>query len=203
MNIEGSYLSNFNFLANKPTLSFVSALKVDFIYPATVDQIYLRKDTSATSISYAYIRLWKTPISIVQNFFNQGNFFFDNPTNMLFSYYDFRIHRQSATTINLYESLKEVITNSVLTITTGYDIDDSITVQCGKTTMIDDTKSYPDCIQTKILKSPSTGSISLNPPPGTIFAKSLNSIYEYTLETWVKFEGLTTTVKDFINPTYI
>ena len=193
INITNSYLSTINFTVDR-MVQTISNPKNPLLNPSNLSQVFLRQDVSSTSTTYAYFRLWKTPISVPLIFQNIGKYFFDAATNFLLSYYDFRINRQNAMNTNFYDSLKEMTswtTQSIASTSPVYDIDDSISVQCGKTTMLDLSKQFPECIKIRTLKTLNDGSaITFWNPPGTIFQKSLTLINSYTFEFWLKFDSL-------------
>jgi len=192
INIGDSYLSKFSFVIDKTVFT---NNKFAFAFPSASNKIYLRKDTVTMSTSFAYIRLWKVPVSVTYLFQNIGKFFFDSPTNMLMSYYDFRTNRLDQLTFDFYDSLKELpsYTQTPLSsVSNNYSFDDSFSIQCGKTTMLNKL-NYPNCIKrntTLRLTYHATNKISLASPPGTVFTKSLSLLSAYTFEIWMKLSSM-------------
>ena len=191
------YLTNFNFIVGEDL--FYKEKYIDFQYPITVDKIYLRKDTSNISISYGYIRLWKTPVSAMQLIKDSGNYIFSQPTNMLLMNWDFRINKSSY--LSVYDSLKEYSTYTLNFLSTGYELDDSISIQCGQTSILDTTSAYPICRKKLYFKSPGDNQkITISAPPGILLQNKLTLVNTYTWEMWLMFDTLFSTSVNFIEP---
>jgi hypothetical protein len=172
-------------------------------YIPSVSGITLRSDSlTGVKVTYGYIRIWKSPISISSLRTYKGATLFDRPENMLLTYWDFRynINSVQSNQVIFYDSMlkgSNPIAGSTLFTATNTLIDNSYNFFCGGFSTLS-TSNYPICKKKKIVQFSSVASstpITLKPPYfPTMNSSSLltadTKLPSYTWSFWIMLQNI-------------